>query len=160
MQIIFSKNKSPLSRAIRWVLNEPCSHVAFVFGDTWLLQANLLGMNTHWFAQWLEKNDVVQELTYPMDKISEWLLLHQIADQYLDAKYDYSAFAYFAVRALAHKFFKIPMPTRCPWNNRQKYLCEEVVGIIPRQITKLPDGLDLAAITPFGMYNLLKGYQK
>lgn len=157
MKIVFTKNSSCVSKAIRWIFDEPVSHVAFVFDDKWLVQSNLLGIGIEWLNRFLKKSSIVDALDYPLTLEQEEEVFQALIAEEPNDGWDFPAGLYFAWRGLLFKWFKLPIPQTNPWNRKNLRLCTEMTSKLPRWLTKLPEGIDLGMVTPFGLLRILKG---
>lgn len=151
MIIAFTKNSSILSKLIRWVFDEPCSHVVFVFDDKFVIHSNLLGLQFNWFKSFKKKNEIVAQIKLPeLSTEKEEEVYQALLEEYDGSEYDFKAFWYFAFHALMFKLFKTPMPKLNP-KNASGFLCTEIYGTLPEWLVpKLNE--DLSIITPYQLY--------
>ena len=74
MKISFTKNNSILSKLIRWVFDEPASHVIFSFDDDkWIIHSNLIGVNIRYYSAFMKSGStkIVDTLEYDLSLIEE-----------------------------------------------------------------------------------------
>ena len=158
MKIVFTKNSSVVSKMIRWIFDEPVSHVAFVFDDKWLVQSNLLGIGIEWLHRFVKKSTIVEAIDYPMELVEEEEVFQSlIAEEPEKDGWDFPAGIYFAWRGLLFKYFKLAIPKTNPWNKKHLRLCTEMAAKLPVRLTKLPEGIDLGIVTPYQLMGILKG---
>ncbi len=159
MKVVFTKNNSPMSKAIRWVLNEPVSHVAVIFDDKLVFQANLLGVHVGWADTFLKKNEVVYTKEYANLSLEEQEVVYEgIINKYDGSSYDFKSLLYFAYRAMLKKLFKVPIPKMNPYNNINQFLCTELlmhILIFTDEEDKIVIG-ETDMLTPYEMYQRLK----
>ena len=77
--ILFSKNNSPLSRAIRWITKSPVSHVSIqanLFDIPLVMEATLLGVRMVERSKWADDNELVESYRVEVLESSfRWALL-------------------------------------------------------------------------------------
>ena len=164
MRLYFTKSQKPLSRLIRWGLNEPCSHFAIGFSDRLLFQSNLLGTGIEWLPRFLNEQTVVYEIVIPMDEDVQDRIYDRIMPIWDGWPYDWKAFLFLGWRAALKKFFGRPFPAKNPWQDKKAYLC---VGLVRALDTdEVPDWLRVAvrnvgddSVFPYGLYQSLRGAQ-
>ena len=158
MEILFTKNKSVLSQLIRWVFDEPCSHVIFLFDDKWIVHSNLLGVNIRFYKAFMSSGDteVVDRIKFKLDLIEEEELFQSLLESHSEESYDYKAFFYFSYRGLMYKIFNKPLPKNNPWGEPKAYLCTEIAKNLPEWITGIDKQTDLAITTPWTLRNIMK----
>ena len=155
MQIIFTKSNSAVSRLIRWISNEPVSHVAIVFDGKLVFHSNLLGVHIKWYNSFKKHNEIVFEKTYDLSLDKEEELYQQIINQFDEAPYDYGALLYFTYRGCLYKFFGLPMPKNNILGSKQAFLCSEILGCLGNYVIPKPE-FDLQITTPYQIYLWLK----
>lgn len=145
----------PLSRAIRWFFNEDCSHVAAVFDDKLVIHSDLFGISLKWLKTFHASHEVVHFIDYHVDLDLEEQIYQTFLNAYDGSGYDYKAFLYFSWRAMLLKLFKIPLPSMNPYNQKNAFICTEILRKLPPEITKISPTLDLAVITPYMLFKIL-----
>lgn len=129
-QIIGTYSETLGSQIIRNVLEEPISHIAFVFDDKLVFHSNIKGVNALWAGDFLKHNRVFCYKNFDLS-LNDEEQLYQTLIQFDNKEYDKMAFAYFAYAALKRKFFDIPLPEKNPYNDKDKYLCTELASVLP-----------------------------
>lgn len=156
MKIVWVKGSLLLSKLIMWGLKEPVSHMAIVFDDKIVFHADLLGVRLAWYPSFLKTHEVIytMEFNLPLEQEEE---VYQSIITANDGKgYDYGAFIYFFWRGLLRRFLNIPMPTTNPWGSKDRYLCDEMVEILPDYIIpKSVKEMDIGMKSPYQVYLLL-----
>lgn len=155
MKIIFTKGNSILSKLICWGLNEPVSHVAFVFDDKIVFHSNLLGLHIEWFNTFKKKCQIIFEIDYNTDLENEEDIYQEVISINDGKSYDFAAFFYFIWRGFLYKFFNKPIPIVNKWNNEHQDLCVEVIRYFNKQLPIK----DLSIISPYKLYLILKEEQ-
>lgn len=156
MKLLWVKSKLPLSKLIMWGLNEPCSHFAIMFDDKIVFHSNLTGLHIVWAKSFLKSYDVVFEMNFDMPLEREEEMYQGVIDAHDGASYDYGAFAYFFWRAVLKKFFGKPLPEHNPWGSKDKFLCDEVVQLLPDEICPPSvKAMDLSMKSPYQVWLLL-----
>lgn len=160
MKIIWTKSTKPLSLLIRWVFNEPVSHVAFVFDHKLVIHSNLLGVNLQWFNTFKKHCEIVYCKEYDLTLEQEEEIYQGLLDTYDGASYDWGAFIFLAYRGLLWRLFNIPIPNKNPWAHKGMFLCDELVTVLPPWLVELPNDVDFGIMTPYKVYNILKEQEK
>lgn len=151
MKIVFSKNSSILSKLIRWVFDEPVSHMAIVFNEDSgcgvVFQSNLLGCHIMWLKSFYKKNNILIQKSYGLPLELENSVWSDLVNK-LDGKpYDYKGALYLLWRGLLHKFFRLPIPETNPWNDSGAYFCDELYEALPDIFDEVEGGVSMR--TPF-----------
>lgn len=156
MKLLWVKGHAPLSKFIMWGLDEPVSHFAVLFNDSIVFHSDLTGLHIQWYKSFLKTHDVVFELEYSPSLQKEEVVFQSIVDLNDGKGYDYGAFLYFAWRGVLKKFFKRPMPDKNPWGSKDRYLCDEVIQLLPNEICpKRIKDMDLGMRSPYQVWLLL-----
>lgn len=153
IQIVFSKNNSCLSKVIRWLSNEPVSHVAIIFDQKIAFHSNLYGTHPNWFCSFLKKNEIVYAITLNMTLEQEEEIYLKIP-QYDGKWYDFGALFYMLYRGILHKLFNTPIPQTNIFGKEDQFLCVELAQILDPHLEKLD------VITPYQLYLILKDKYK
>jgi len=160
MRIIFTRNSSILSWAIRWTFREPSSHVALVFDeDRWLVQSNLLGVNIRLFEPFMKKsgNEIVDSIEYSLTLDQEEELFQALLKRTSEQSYDWPGFAYFIFRGILYRMFGRPLPKKNAWGRADMQICTEMIREFPSWLVPGIDGVDLGITTPWTVRNILRG---
>lgn len=153
MRLIWTKSNLPLSKMIRWLLDEPVSHFGIVFDNGIVFHSNLLGVHLDWYKHFETTCDIVYNIEMSLSLQEEELIYLNILNKYTGKPYDFKALFYFAYRALLLKLFNKGLPTKNEWEDSGALLCTELAGVLPSSI--LPNSVsqeDLAIISPFKLY--------
>lgn len=142
----------PLSRLIRWAFDTDCSHFAVCFDNKLVIHSDLLGVKLAWWNSFEKSHTIVHCLEFDLGLDKEELIYRSIMDNFDGDGYDFSAFLYFAYRAILWKIFTEPMPKVNPWNDKNKFLCTEVFQFLPEWVVKRDKGADLSMTTPHDLF--------
>lgn len=155
MKLVFTRSKLLGSfDLIVWGLNEPCSHVAVVFEDKFVVHSSIFGVALDGLCEFYSHREKVFELDYPLPEMMEKYLLHSIVkSKTLLRRYDYKYFFWLFWRGILLKLFRIPLPDRVKVQSRKHTICHEIFDLVsdPRiDRSKLKD-----CVTPFRLYEAL-----
>lgn len=153
MKIVFTRGNSILSKFICWLSGDPVSHMAIVFDDKLVFHSNLLGVHITWYNTFLKKSQVVLFLEYTLTLEKEEEVYSAIINNFDGKSYDYGALLFFFWRGCLYKFFNIPLPSRNLWGDRDRFLCDELVQVLPERF-RVQGQVDL--LTPYHVYLDLK----
>lgn len=144
MEILFSKNNKPLSRAICSVTKEPVSHCAIRVGD-FVLHSTICGPEIRTFEYFRNKNEIIASIQVPLDSKAaiSWMTRMD------DTGYDYLALAYLGIRYTCKVWLKLPLPKANLWRVSGMYMCTELVTAI---LFEKADAL----LTPYQLYLKLR----
>lgn len=139
MQIIFTRNSSPVSKWIRAITSEPVSHCAIRVGE-FVIQSNLLGVNIVPFRVFARTNKIV----YTTFVSTVEGRISRILDLYYGSFYDFGALLFLFLR------YTLPgyTPKQNLWRASGMFLCTEFV-------TKVIDDTEDSLITPYKLYKKL-----
>lgn len=169
MMFLFTKSKKIGSKAIRWALNEPCSHFAISFDESpkgygIVLHSHLAGVGLTWFKHFYAQNDIVGAFAIrgEIGLELEESIYQAIVNNSYGSKYDRSAFAYFCFAALRSKLFNIPLPRSNPWQDKRAYLCTEIYSFLVKAHPEIfpPTEQDIGITSPHQIYLLMKSSDK
>ena len=149
VSIVFTKNNSCLSKLIRWIANEPVSHVAIIFDKKVVFHSNLYGVNVQWFGSFLKTHEIVYQLDYAYSLEQEEEVYQKIPE-YDGHRYDLGALFYLAWRGILYKLFKKPIPKDNLFGNKDQFLCVELAKIIDPKLE------NLEMTSPYQVYLELK----
>lgn len=130
IKVIGTKNHSPLSWAIRWLTKTDCSHLAIVFDDKFVIQANLLGVGMDYFPTFSKKQIIVHSVEIGTTLEGEDRIWSDLLDLCGGKDYDVKALIYDGWRYALKRFFKIPLPKKNKWSSPNKYLCTRMVLVL------------------------------
>lgn len=152
LEVLGTYNGKIGSRAIKYFLDEPIAHIAFMFDHKMVIHSHLQGVDVIWADDFCNSNTIHTSKPFNLTLEQEeevYRALITVAHH----DYDKKAFAYFAYAGFKKKVFKTPLPKENPWGEKNKYLCTELAGLLPDFIfrTKLNPfkGRDLEMITPY-----------
>jgi hypothetical protein len=146
MKLIWTKSHLPLSKLIRWGLDEPVSHFAVVIEDSIVFHSNLWGVHIEWYSTFKEHCEVVYEIE--VDGTFEDV--KPIIDKLAGKPYDIKALLFFAYRGALLKFFKIPLPNRNYWADPDALLCTGLAQAF------VPSDKDYEIVSPYQLYLMIK----
>jgi hypothetical protein len=130
VKIIATRSSAPLSRAIRWALDIPVSHLAIVFDNKIVFHANLLGAHVEWYNTFKRNAEIVLEVDIP-GTLKEEEEAYQGVINKLDGKpYDYLYLLSLAWRVMLKRAFGLPMPERF-LQDPNGLLCTEIYYELP-----------------------------
>lgn len=158
MRVIETKSNSILSIIIRWAFGSKGSHILFSFDkDEWVVHSNLLGVNIRLFKNFMKHVEIVDQIEYAeLSLVEEEEIFQSLLSETSEEPYDWPGFAYFIWRGFLLKAFKIPLPKSNTWGRSNMQLCTEMIGKLPKYLTKIPDDLDLGITTPDRAMQILK----
>lgn len=139
MEILFTKNNSPVSRLIRYITKEPVSHCA-IRSDKWVIHANFLGVHVELYDVFVATSTAVYSVKVPATEDSVYNALYQKEGSF----YDFGAMLY-----LGLEFIFPFLPHKNLWQSNGAFLCTEWV-------TFVLDGEIDSNLTAYGLYLKLK----
>lgn len=157
MKILFTKSNNIVSKIIRYVLNEPVSHVVLQFENGMIIHSDFLGVSIQWQKEYFSrkiKNEALYSIEYNCE-VSDEELIKIIMDSVASKPYDFKAVSYFTLCSLLHKFTGIRI-TRNEWNNKNEYICTEMVELLPGKIQSVLKNVDLSITSPYRLYKILE----
>lgn len=157
MKLIFTKSKLPLSKLIRWGLNEPASHFAIVFDNSIVFHSNLTGTHVDWYNHFKSSCEIAYELDYNLPLEAEESIYQSILNKNTGKSYDFGGFFYFIWRALLNKCFGFKFPEINKWSKEGKFLCTGLAAELPLEHFKgLETIKDTEMTSPYQIYLRLK----
>lgn len=152
MELLFCASQMPLSKIIRWSLEEPVSHFAICFDDKVVIHSDLLGVGLKWYDDFIKSHQIVYKLKpkAKLDLVDEEDYYQEAISTTIGKPYDFKEFFYFGYRALLKKFFNKPFPSKSSHEKSGEYLCTELAkafGLVDKSV-------DVGIISPFGLYRL------
>jgi hypothetical protein len=153
MKLVWVYNHSPLSHAIRYCLNEPCSHFAMVFDERFVCHSNLFGVNLAWWKTFQGKNKIYATMDINLPQVVEEKIYTDIFDTFDGCSYDFLAFSFFIGCAVKHKVEGTPIPKQSQHQKSREFLCTEMLQLLPDEILppniKEAKKLDLNITSPY-----------
>src|SRR6266404_761401 len=107
MTLIWTISSFPLSKFIRWGLDEPVSHFAIMFDNKLIFQSNLLGVHPEGIYQFQKSGSILFRIDLKLSLVQEEAVYQNLLKHYEGQAYDYPGFFYFIYRAVLHKLFKV-----------------------------------------------------
>ncbi len=150
MKILYTRNGLPLSRLIRWGLDEPVSHMAIEFDDKIIFQSNLFGVHLTFASNFRAKNEVVFEQTLPTTEVEENATYFNVIAKHEGRSWDFSAFFYWAYCVINFKLLKKPYPSVNKLASKRADLCVELARSLPERFSI--KGIDLAMVSPYAVF--------
>lgn len=161
MNVLLVKSNKLGSRLIRWGLGEPASHMAVEFPDAGVVY-HAYGHSILRVARkdfnYILVDKIVLRATAAEDCDMENFFRSATTYQ----KYDYPALLYFAWRVFLKRYLGRPFPRVAAWNVPDWSICTELGYLIGEAYARscgqmiLPEGYDLAIVSPWQLGNLLK----
>ena len=131
--LLWTKSNAPLSRFIRMITGQECSHFSFVFqgpGKSGLMfESNLLGTHPAFLKTSLKTHEIIHqiEMTLPIeDEDQIWDLC---VEKYDGKGYDFGGAIYLGLMLLRERLFKIPRPLINKWAKSDSYFCDEIYEV-------------------------------
>lgn len=156
MRLLWLTNKLPLSKLITWGLDEPVSHFAIVFDDKIVFHSDLSGLHVEWFSAFMKNRTIVFEKQIDITLEQEEYIYQNVISKYHGSSYDFGAFAYFIWRGILKKFFKKPMPNSNPWASKKRFICDEVIQLLPEELVGAEiKKADLAIRSPYQVWLMI-----
>lgn len=149
MKLHFCTTNKFVSRAIRWMFNEPASHFAIEFDGKLVIHSSFLGASIDWL-QWFVNDRTIVSALVPVEPMllieEEAYYQRMLMKRPKRPGYDFKAFMYFTYCGLMYKFFKKPLPNKNPYNDNEYFLCTEEARLF--ELVD-PDKIDTAITTPW-----------
>lgn len=162
MDIVFTTNQKFWSKALRWLLNEPTSHVAlrfYVLGVHLTIDCSKEGGQLMTWYNFQKKNEIIEMISLETKHQLEAYLFRRSLSL-VGVTYDLDAYKYGFYRAILKKFFEIPFPKINKWAKPENYACTEIfLPIIQSLQEKFGisfDNMDLAMHSPQMLYRHIK----
>lgn len=154
MKLLFTKNNTIFSKLIRYGLKEPVSHVVLQFNNGTIIHSDSFGVSIQWSNDYLKKNKVLFSIDYKVNVSDEEIIEH-IMNNVASRSYDFAAVMYFTWSVLLYKISG-KWKTHNEWNDKNNYMCTEMVQLLPGKIQDVLEGYDLSITSPYKLYNILK----
>jgi len=163
MIFVFVKNFSVPSALTTWGLNEPCSHVAVIFGDM-VYQSWGDGVGGCSLEDFNRIETTVLRLKLKQELPAEISagIYQSLIEKYDDRMYDYIGLLFFIWRAFLFKFLGKPLPKKNPWGESSMEICCEAAILAVREVEShikakiIPDDFDGCIQSPYRVYLALK----
>lgn len=134
MRLLWTKSASPISKFIRLLTGEDCSHFCIVLYDgrpgEILFESNLLGTHPAFAKSALEKKEIVHEIKIALPTDEEDKVWDRIVQIYDDRKYDFMGAIYLGWRYALKRVFGVPLPNKNKWACSKRYFCSEIFEAI------------------------------
>ena len=161
MKFLWLKSKLPLSKFIMWGLDEPCSHFAIVFDKKLVFHSDMTGLHITWLDSIQRSHEIVFEMDVPMDLEGEENMYQAIISQYHGAMYDFGAFLYLTWRGFLKKFFKRPLPPTNPWASKNRFICDEIIQLLPVELVgEEIKNADLSIRSPYQVWLMIQKFRQ
>lgn len=130
MKLVWTKSDKVLSKFIRFLTGDDCSHFAIVLYDGLrgeiMFESNLLGTHPVFYKNSLKSHTVVHEQKVLCSQIIEDAVWDNIVDNYDGRGYDYLGALYLGMRKFLNRTIGLKMPEKNAWANPDKYYCDEL----------------------------------
>lgn len=163
--MIFAFTKSNLigSKAIKWALREPVSHVAVIFDEGKsagfksgiVFHSHFSGVQFSWFEHFSRTNSAVYTLRPKNLSLElEERIFQTVVQNFYGKDYDARLFVEFFFHAICKKVFGMKLPAKSMWDSKDSFLCTELAARIANELPhflgwKLPEN---GLITPYRLY--------
>ena len=161
MKIYFVKNDKWYSKLMMWFEKSSVSHVGLGFfcGGEIVVDGTKPCSKLYHKRHWFTKYDPVVEIEIPFTREEEKQAYRKVVNECLLKPYDWDAYAYAWLMAVAYKVFGIPYPDRNPWSDSDRFWCTEIFTPILADMKELGadlTGIDLSIKTPQMIFDILK----
>lgn len=133
MRLRWTKTNTPLSRLIRFVTGQDCSHFELIFDSVkggLVFESNLVGVHPKFLATAEKTSTMVHELTLNLSPEIEDKIWERVVNQYDGRDYDYLGVIYLGWRLILKRYFRRPMPDVNPWAQSGRYFCNELYEVL------------------------------
>lgn len=138
MKLVWTKSNTALSKLIRWLTKEDCSHFAFVFPDDRVMfESNLLGTHPAFYSESLKTHTVVHEIEVECSQEEAYAVWDNVTVNYAGKGYDYTGALYLGWRKFLKTRFNVALPTVNKWAKSDRFFCDELYDALS-PIKKLP----------------------
>lgn len=161
MKIIWSTNEHFWSRVSRYLSKTNESHIAVVFDDylfSLSFDCTTTGFRVQFLKRFLSINTILQSIEIPMCEKEEHIIMSILLQKCVGAQYDFHAYYWMIWRGLLFKFLYREKPQFNPWQEKDKYLCTEVIECIRDSLSMHGYNLylyDLASMTPKEIFDVM-----
>lgn len=150
MRIIFTRNNTIVSRAIREVTREPVSHVALVLYGKYVVHSNFLGTRIESLEKFNRHSAIYEYIDVPPEHVCMGRVLEALST---GRGYDFPGMFYLGIRTLTPRWLRDTLPKANLWNVSGLFICTELVTYI---LSGKPDSM----ITPHQLYLQLANREK
>jgi len=157
ISLIWAKSSKPLSKLIRWSLNEDCSHFAICFDRRIVFHSDLRGVHIEWLEDFAKAHDIVHCLFMPSLSLETEELIYQSSISISGRMYDYLGLLYFGYRLFLLKMFKSPLPKVNKWGSAHLDMCIEVSTVLDPIIPALPN---ISMTSPHQLFEYMENFAK
>jgi len=138
MRLIWTKSSTLLSKTIRFITKEDCSHFSFVFAkDGIMFESNLLGTHPSFYQEMLKTHTIVHEMTIDCSQEEEDAVWDNVIKNYAGKNYDFCGAIYLGLRKFLYTRFNISMPLENKWAKSDAFFCDEIYDAL-KPIKSLP----------------------
>lgn len=160
MTLLWTKSGSTLSKLIRLLTGDDCSHFAIVLYDNKpgeiMFESNLLGTHPAFLKTSLKTHEIVHKMTIEVPQDMEDQVWDRIVKSFDGKPYDYAGALYLGIHKLMHRLFGRAIPTSNKWANCNAFFCDEIYTAFV-DVPGLPDiGVSNGMRTPHDVYQLLQ----
>lgn len=139
MKLVWTKSDLILSKVIRWLTGEDCSHFAFVFDkDGIMFESNLLGTHPVFYESSLKTHTIVHEIDIKCSQADEDMVWDRVIKKYDGKGYDFGGALYLGWRKWLKRVFNRPIPSVNKWAKSDLFFCDEIYEAL-RGIPGLPE---------------------
>lgn len=150
MEVIFTRNNTPISKLIKAVTREDVSHCGILI-DGYVFHSNFLGLQMEPLSKFKRHSRIIYRVQVtPVPDMME--KLHSLYTCRNFVLYDFGAILFLATALSLRNYLRIPLPKSNLWASTGMYLCTELVTDI------IYDRED-AMLTPYKLYKKLKKEQ-
>lgn len=157
MKLLWTKSNNIGSRLIQWGTGGDCSHFAVCFDDRpggygLVFHSSMVGANLDFLGSFQGNHQIVHCLE-PSQELDEEKIYLALVSRFNHKPYDKLAYLYFALRVLGLKLFRIPLPSRNIWGNKDFLLCTEMgQALKDAGVPHMPDIQDYGMISPPSLF--------
>lgn len=134
MILLWTKGNTFLSKAIRAITGQDCSHFSFVFQSKnrngLMFESNLLGTHPAFLHTFLKSHEIVHSIEVSLSIEEEDKIWDIIIDKYDGKPYDFMGALYLGYRCLLKRYFNRPMPLKNRLAKNDSYFCNEVYDVL------------------------------
>lgn len=160
MRLCWTKSKLPLSKIIRWVTGEDCSHFLIVLDDPeggLIFEANLLGTHPAFYRTHKKAFTIVHEIDWPLTLEVENHVRAFAIKKFDGRAYDFLGVLYLGLRIGLHRMFGLAIPKKNKWAKHGAFYCDDLFDIM-QIIPDLPKvHVTGRMITPHGLFERVHG---
>lgn len=133
MTLLWTKSNSSLSKLIRWMTADDCSHFSILFkspGGGLLFESNLIGTHPTFYQTSMKKHEIVHSIEVRLSDDEENVLWDKWVSS-LDGKgYDFLGALYLGLCCLRERLTKKPRPKVNAWAKDGLYFCDEIYCLL------------------------------